>query len=304
MESNIQQTPKSALAAIIGRPSVGKSTFLNAAAGQKVSIVSPVPQTTRNAVRGMVNTPQGQLVFIDTPGYHESEKKFNLKMQALVRSQLADADLALYLMDASRPCGAEEELTAALAAAHRDTLVIAVNKLDLCPHFDSGTPLAGCVPAHIAAFIRSHFGDAARVIPLSAEKNLGVQDVVDALFNLAPEGEPLYPKEYYTDQEVDFRIAEVIREQAINRLYAEVPHAVYVEIADMERRREGKTLWVRSFLWVETESQKGIVIGKGAAMIKTIRVESIKALRKIFDYRVDLDLQVKVRKNWRQKDFL
>ncbi|MDR3284695.1 MAG: GTPase Era [Treponema sp.] len=295
------KTKKSALTAIIGRPSVGKSTFLNAATGEKVSIVSPVPQTTRNAVRGMVNTPQGQLVFIDTPGYHESEKKFNLKLQALVRSQLEDIDLTLYMMDASRPCGAEEELTAALAAPLRNKLVIAVNKLDLCPRFVPGASLADCVPAHITAFISSHFGDPVRVIPLSAENNLGVQEVVDALFDLAPEGDPYYPEEYYTDQEVDFRIAEVIREQAINRLHAEIPHAVYVEIADMERRGEGKTLWVRAFLWVETESQKGIVIGKGASLIKTIRVESIKALRKIFPYRVDLDLQVKVRKNWRQK---
>jgi GTP-binding protein Era len=297
----MKEDKKSALVAIIGRPSVGKSTFLNAATGEKVSIVSPVPQTTRDAVRGIVNTAQGQLIFVDTPGYHASEKKFNLKMQALVRTQLADADLTLYLLDASRPCGQEEEMTAELAASHRGKLVIGVNKLDLCPGFVPAAPLGDCIPAHIAAFIHAHFGAVPPVIPLSAENKLGVVNTLDTLFDLAPEGEPLYPEEYYTDQEVDFRIAEVIREQAINRLFAEVPHAVYVEIADMENRREGKTLWVRAFLWVETESQKGIVIGKGAAMIKTIRVESIKALRKIFPYRVDLDLQVKVRKNWRQK---
>ena len=118
----------------------------------------------------------------------------------------------------------------------------------------------------------------------------------------SPEGEALYPEEYYTDQEVDFRIAEVIREQAVNRLRDELPHAVYVEIADMESRKDGRELWVRAFLVVERESQKGMVIGKGASLIKSIRVESIKALRRIFDYRIDLDLQVKVNKNWRQKD--
>ena len=111
----------------------------------------------------------------------------------------------------------------------------------------------------------------------------------------------LYGEEFYTDQEVDFRIAEVIREQAINRLEEEVPHAVYVQIADMEMRTP-KKMWCRAFLCVEKESQKGIVIGKGAQMIRTIRVESIKALRKIFDYKIDLDLQVKVDKNWRQRD--
>jgi GTP-binding protein Era len=280
---------KSALVVIIGRPSVGKSTFINAATGGKVSIVSPVPQTTRNAVRGIVNTPRGQLVFVDTPGYHASEKKFNLQLQALVRAQLEDTDLVLYILDASRKCGEEEELTAMLAAAHRNKLVIAVNKVDLA---SANTP-------HIEAFVDAHFGEFPRVITMSAEKNIRVEEVLDALFDIAPDGEALYPPEYYTDQEVDFRIAEVVREQAITRLYGEIPHAVCVEVADMEMRREGKTLWARAFLCVETESQKGIVIGKGASMIKTIRVESIKTLRKIFPYRVDLDLQVKVRKNWR-----
>ena len=114
----------------------------------------------------------------------------------------------------------------------------------------------------------------------------------------------LYPEEYYTDQEVDFRIAEIIREQAMNRLHEELPHAIYVDIADMEWRKNGKELWVRAFLVVERDSQKGMVIGKGATMIKTIRIESIKTMRQIFDYRVDLDLQVKVNKNWRQKDVI
>jgi GTP-binding protein Era len=280
---------KSALVAIIGRPSVGKSTFMNAATGEKVSIVSPVPQTTRNAVRGIVNTPRGQLVFVDTPGYHASEKKFNLHLQALVRAQLEDTDLVVYILDASRKCGEEEELTAALATAHRDKLVIAVNKIDL----------ASANTLQIEAFIAAHFSEFPRVIAMSAEKNIHIDEVLDALFDIAPDGEALYPPEYYTDQEVDFRIAEVVREQAITRLYGEIPHAVCVEVADMEMQREGKTLWARAFLCVETESQKGIAIGKGASMIKTIRVESIKALRKIFPYRVDLDLQVKVRKNWR-----
>ena len=169
---------KSALVAIIGRPSVGKSTFINAATGEKVSIVSPVPQTTRNAVRGIVNTPRGQLVFVDTPGYHASGKKFNLQLQALVRSQLLDTDLVLYILDASRKCGEEEELTASLAASHRYKLVIAVNKIDIA------------VP-HIEAFIEAHFGEFPRIITMSAEKNIRVGEVLDALFDIAPDREPL-----------------------------------------------------------------------------------------------------------------
>ena len=144
--------------------------------------------------------------------------------------------------------------------------------------------------------------DAGRIFDISAKTGRGINAVLTALYDLAPEGEALYPQDYYTDQQVDFRIAEVIREQAVNRLRDELPHAVYVEIADMEMRKDGRQLWVRAFLVVERESQKGMVIGKGASLIKSIRVESIKALRRIFDYRIDLDLQVKVNKNWRQKD--
>lgn len=285
---------KTAVVAIVGRPSVGKSTFLNTASGEKISIVSPVPQTTRNAVRGIVNTSLGQLVFVDTPGYHDSDKKLNVKLKGIAAEQLSSADAVLYMIDAARAVGTEERLTAELVAPFADKTVVAVNKIDLNE----------ANPAAARSFAASALPSvpAGRVFDISAEKDTNVNDVLRALYDIAPEAEPLYPEEFYTDQEVDFRIAEIIREQAINRLRDELPHAIYVDISDMEWRREGKELWVRAFLCVERESQKGMVIGKGAAMIKTIRVESIKTLRKIFPYRVDLDLQVKVNKNWRQKD--
>ena len=136
---------------------------------------------------------------------------------------------------------------------------------------------------------------------MSAKADHNVNDVLKALYELAPESPHLYPEEYYTDQEVDFRIAEIIREQAMNRLEQEMPHAIYVKIEDMTMAKPS-LMKVRAAICVERDSQKGIVIGKGGAMIKEIRVGSIKACRKIFDYRVDIDLQVKVDKNWRQKD--
>ncbi|MCR4789863.1 MAG: GTPase Era [Treponemataceae bacterium] len=285
---------KTGLVAIVGRPSVGKSTFLNTASGEKISIVSPVPQTTRNAVKGIVNTSLGQLVFIDTPGYHNSEKKLNLKLKSLTKDQLDDCDAVLYLLDASRTPGEEEEMTAKLLEGYKDKLIVAINKIDLV---DSDVSKA-------RLFVSRMFPDldSKKVFDISAEKDTGINEVLRALFDFAPVAEHLYPEEFYTDQDVDFRIAEIIREQAINRLFDEIPHALYVEISDMEMKKGGKELWVRAFIVVERESQKGMVIGKGASMIKTIRVESIKTLRKIFDYRVDLDLQVKVNKNWRQKD--
>ena len=284
------------MVAIVGRPSSGKSTFLNTASGEKVSIVSPVPQTTRNAVRGIVNTSYGQLVFIDTPGYHNSDKKLNLKLKAIAEEQLGDADLILYLIDSSRATGEEESLIADLVSAFKDKTVIGINKIDL----------PESKPKAVRAFLERFFPNfpQERIVEISAEKDTNINDILLQLYTLAPEAEPLYPEEFYTDQEVDFRIAEIIREKAMNSLFAEIPHSIYVEISDMEWKKPGKELWVRAFLVVEKESQKGMVIGKGASMIKHIRVESIKQIRRIFDYRVDLDLQVKVNKNWRQKDFV
>ena len=284
---------KTALVTIIGRPSAGKSTFLNTAAGEQVSIVSAIPQTTRNAIRGIVNTSDGQLVFVDTPGYHDSEKKMNLRMRNIVADQLENSDLILYIIDSTRTCAEEERLITALLEKHQGKIVIAINKTDEKNSMKDAT----------RKFIFAQLKDVPkeRVIEISAKNDVGIDDVLDALFVLAPVAPHLYSEDYYTDQEVDFRIAEVIREQAINRLDKEIPHCVYVKIADMEMRTPTK-MWCRAFLCVETESQKGIVIGKGASMIKTIRVESIKALRKIFDYKIDLDLQVKVEKGWRQKD--
>lgn len=287
---------KTAIVAIVGRPSSGKSTFLNTASGEKVSIVSPVPQTTRNAVRGIVNTSYGQLIFIDTPGYHNSDKKLNLKLKAVAEEQLGDADLILYLIDSTRSPGEEESLIADLISAFKDKTVIGINKIDL----------PESKPKAVRKFLEKYFQTLPqeRIIEISAEKDTNINDILLQLYNLAPEAKSLYPEEFYTDQEVDFRIAEIIREKAMNSMYAEIPHSLYVEISDMEWRKQGKELWVRAFLVVEKESQKGMVIGKGASMIKHIRVESIKQIRRIFDYRVDLDLQVKVNKNWRQKDIV
>lgn len=284
---------KTALVTIIGRPSAGKSTFLNTVSGEMVSIVSAIPQTTRNAIRGIVNTSLGQLVFVDTPGYHESSKKMNLKMRAIVADQLENADSILYVIDSTRPCGDEEKLITLLLKGHEEKTVAAINKTDE----------AGSNPRSARDFLSKELPGLSEknIFEISAKNDEGIDDVLRALYALAPVAPHLYPEEFYTDQEVDFRIAEVIREQAINRLDQEIPHCVYVQIADMEMRSPTK-MWCRAFLCVEKESQKGIVIGKGAQMIKTIRVESIKQLRKIFDYKIDLDLQVKVDKNWRQND--
>ncbi|HAO29797.1 MAG TPA: GTPase Era [Treponema sp.] len=284
---------KTALVTIVGRPSAGKSTFLNTASGEKISIVSSIPQTTRNAIRGIVNTSLGQLVFIDTPGLHQSEKKFNLKLTKVATDQIAESDAILYIIDTTRPCAEEEALIADMLKPYSAKTVVALNKAeDVRAQVESAR-----------TFITNRMTEIPqeRIISMSAKADQNVNDVLKALYDLAPVAPHLYPEEFYTDQEVEFRIAEIIREQAINRLKEEIPHALYVSIQEMRMKGQNH-LEVRAFLCVERESQKGIVIGKGASLIKEIRVESIKECRKIFPYRVDLDLRVKVDKNWRQKD--
>ena len=293
IDEEIPVGPKTALVSIIGRPSAGKSTFLNTASGEKISIVSSVPQTTRNAIKGIVNTSYGQLVFVDTPGLHESDKKLNLMLQKIACDQMAEADVILYIIDSTRDHGDEEKLIQSLAAPYKDKLVIAINKIE-----DVHSDVQKAYD-----FLKETMPDfpKERILQMSAKADQNVNDVLKAIYDLSPEAPHLYPEEFYTDQEVDFRISEIIREQAMNRFNQEIPHALYVSIEEMKMKKEN-LLYVRAYLCVERESQKGIVIGKGASMIKAIRVDSIKECRKIFPYRVDLDLQVKVDKNWRQKD--
>lgn len=280
---------------IIGRPSAGKSTFLNTACQEDVSIVSPIPQTTRNAIKGIVNTSFGQLIFIDTPGYHDSEKKLNLKLRNVTENQIDGVDGVLYIIDSTRATGEEEIHTANLIKGLQDKTVIAINKTDL----------PASKPLPIRQFIAENLPQipAERIFEISAEKDIGINDVLKALYDIAPEGQPIYDEELATDQDLSFRVCEVIRGEAINRLQDEIPHALYVEVADVEHRNEGKKLWIRAFLCVERDSQKGIVIGKGASKIKEIRMAAIKKLSQIYIQKIDLDLQVKVDKNWRQRDY-
>lgn len=284
----------SGVVTIIGRPSAGKSTFLNTASGEKVSIVSSIPQTTRNAIRGIVNTTKGQIVFIDTPGYHKSEKKLNLKLQEIAKTRLEEGDAVLYLIDLSREFGEEEKNICSLLIPLQNKTVIGLNKADLA---SAKTELVKKELLRLLPDIPQE-----RIFEISALKDKGINEILSLLIELLPEGEALYPEDIYTDQDVVFRITEIIREQAILHTREEIPHALYAGVEDAEMRKNGKELWVRAFLYVEKESQKAMLIGKGAAVIKSIRIKSMAELRKIFPYKVQLDLQVRVNKNWRQKD--
>ncbi len=281
---------KSAFVAIVGRPSSGKSTLLNALCGAKVSIVSPVPQTTRNTVRGIVNRAAGQIVFLDTPGFHLSDKKLNLRLKDIVLRALADADIVVYLIDATREPGPEEEAMVAALTASNMPIIAVVNKID---H-------AEAQPERAVAFVAGHL-PAATVLQVSAKENRGLDVLVEKLLGAAEEGPAWYPEEYYTDQEPVFRIAEIIREKIILHTREELPHAVFVDFTDSRKLEEGG-LEVNYDIVVERESQKGIVIGKAGSMIKQIREEAEADLAEIFDYPVKLRLQVRVDSSWKHDD--
>jgi len=281
---------KSAFAAIVGRPSSGKSTLLNALCGAKVSIVSPVPQTTRNTVRGIVNRPAGQIVFLDTPGFHISEKKLNLRLRDIVLRAMADADIVVYLIDATREPGPEEEVLARALQGVKLPMIAAINKID--------DPEA--LPDRAAAFVAEQLPQAA-VLRLSAKEGTGLNELLEALLGAAQEGPAWYPEEYYTDQEPVFRMAEIIREKIILHTREELPHAVFVDFTDSRKLDDGG-LEANFDIVVERESQKGIVIGKGGALVKKIREEAEADLAELFDYTVKLRLQVRVDPTWKHDD--
>lgn len=306
MQSNQR---KSGFVVVAGRPSAGKSTLMNALCGAKVSIVSPVPQTTRNTVRGVFNHAEGQIVFLDTPGFHQAEKKMNLLLRQVVLDQMVEADAILYVIDTTRAPGEEEQAVAAAIRAAGKPVVVALSKCDKPESDPDGTRAAvarllGAEPADVpreAAILE------VAVAPHRAAK--GLNELAAALFACLEVGPCFYPEEYYTDQEVSFRISELLREQVMNLTKEEVPHAAYVEIADIEQRstdEEGQpaALWVRAFIYVERESQKGIVVGSGGRVIREIRTRAQRELNKIFDYPIHINVQVKVKPKWRHNDEL
>ncbi|HPE35866.1 MAG TPA: GTPase Era [Spirochaetales bacterium] len=283
---------RSAFVSVIGRPSAGKSTLMNTLCGQKVAIVSPVPQTTRNTVRGILSKPGCQLVFMDTPGLHDSDKAINKRLRDLATRSLSDADLILYVVDSTRAPGPEEEAIAGLLKNFVPKIRAAVNKID--------AKLSD--PARTSAFLDDKLPGVQR-FDISAQKGDGLEALLSALVQSAPPGPAYYPDEYYTDQEPVFRIAEVVREKVFLHTKDEIPHAVYVDYVAHHMLDDG-TLVYEGELVAERDTQKGILIGKGGAMIRQIREEAEHDLADIFPYPVRLSLKVRVDPGWKKNDKL
>lgn len=279
---------KSGFVAVVGRPNAGKSTLVNALVGEKVSIVTPVAQTTRNRILGIVHRPESQVILMDTPGIHRPLSRLNEQMMGFVREALEERDLTLLIADASEPFGKGDEFAVQLVAKHAPRTILLLNKIDqvrkpkLLPLIDRYSKLH----------------DFEEIFPVSALKGMYLEDVLQAVIARLPEGPAYFPDDIYTDQPERFLAAEIIREQVIRKTHKELPH---VSAVLMEGFEESDTITrIHATILVERESQKPIVIGAGGNLIKQIGTDARLELEKIFPPKVFLQLFVRVEPRWRE----
>jgi GTPase len=290
---------RSGFVALAGRPNVGKSTLVNAMVGRKVAIVSDKPQTTRRAIRGVATAQDAQLVLVDLPGVQRPRDALTERMQHRVESELAESDAALFVVSGEEGIGPGDRWIAGVLARGGLPVVLAVNKVDRLDR-----PRTVQVLADAAAL---DIGD--DIFPVSARTGRGVTELRDHLAALMPEGEFLFGPDERSDQPLEVLLAELVREQVLRRTFQEVPHAVEVVIDELDVRgvrdggRDPITI-VRALVWVETESQKGILIGAGGRMIKAVGTAARRELERELAGRVHLDLSVRVRRGWRADEAL
>jgi GTPase len=286
-------TTRSGFVALAGRPNVGKSTLVNAIVGRKVAIVSDKPQTTRRAIRGVATTEDSQLVLVDLPGVQRPRDALTARMQRRVESELADADAGLLLVNAIQGIGPGDRFIARLLASTRTPVIIGVNKIDRCTVAQTAETLQAAADLDVAD----------EIFPISARSGEGLDVLVAHLSSLLPEGPFFFPADESSDQSENVMLAELVREQVLRRTRQEVPHAVEVEVEEIVERRDD-LIAVRAVMWVEADSQKGILIGAGGSMIRAIGTAARKELERELGCRVHLDLAVRVRKAWRSDDRL
>ncbi|HUF73101.1 MAG TPA: GTPase Era [Gammaproteobacteria bacterium] len=273
--------------ALLGRPNVGKSTLLNALVGEKLSIVSHKPHTTRNRILGVLNRPAGQAVFIDTPGFsRRSSRVLHRLMARSLRHTQEDADLIVLVTEATRPVEADAEVIEVLERGSKP-VIVAINKVDRLKSKEDLLPMLDA--------LRSHAFE--EFVPISARKGTNLAALEQAIMRHLPAGPALYPAEFKTDKNVQFRAAEIIREKLINELHQEIPYGLAVEIEGMETLDDGRRL-VRGVIWIERESQKAIVIGSEGKVLKRVGSAARPELNRLFGERVHLTLWVKVREHW------
>ncbi len=279
---------KSGFVCIIGRPNVGKSTLLNQIVGQKIAIVSDKPQTTRNRILGICTTDEGQAVFLDTPGIHRPRHRLGEYMLKVVRQAMDGVDLILYVTDASVTAGSGEEFILSQLTGVRTPVILVLNKIDLVKKVDL-LPLMDWF---------SQRGVFLAVLPVSALTGEGLDQVKSLIYGNIPEGPCYYPPEMVTDQPERFVAAELIREKVLLLTREEIPHSIAVVIEEMQTR-PNETIYLPAVIYVERESQKGILIGKSGRMLKEVGRLARLDLEALFGNKIYLELWVKVKREWR-----
>ncbi len=276
----------------IGRPNSGKSTLLNAIVGAKVAIVSDKPQTTRNRILAVKNYPEGQVVFVDTPGIHRPLHRLNVRMVDAAVETLREVDVVVLLFDASTRPGKGDEYVSTLLADVRRPVILALNKIDLVAKRRL-LPLIEQV---------QKWHDFAAIVPVSAVTGDGVDRLERVLLEQLPQGEPMYPDDYLTDQTERSLVAETVREKVLAHTHAELPFSTAVVVDEFDESNRDEIVRLYCTIYVEHESQKPIVIGRGGEMIKRIGTEARQDLEKMLEAKVFLDLRVKVNPDWRDDD--
>ncbi len=287
----IREGYKSGFVVIIGRPNVGKSTFLNRVIGQKIAIMSDKPQTTRNKIQGVYTTDDAQIIFIDTPGIHKPKHKLGDFMVKVAQSALQEVDLILFMVNAVEGLGRGDEFIIERLKQVQTPVFLVINKIDEI-HPDDLLPL-------IEQYRSLH--SFAEVIPISALQGNNVETLLQQIKNYLPEGPQYYPAHQVTDHPERFIIAEFIREKALHLTREEVPHSIAVVIDSIERRENNDTVYVAATIIVERDSQKGIIIGKRGQMLKEIGQRARVDIEALLGSKVFLELWVKVQKDWRNK---
>jgi GTP-binding protein Era len=284
---------RSGFVALAGRPNAGKSTLVNQIVGDKVAIVSDKPQTTRREIRGVATGDDWQLVLVDLPGVQRPRDALTERMQRQVERALADADAALFVLNGEQEIGPGDRFIAEALKRSGVPAVTVLNKVDRLDRARTLKALTDAAGLEVQG----------ELFPISARSGAGVGPVVEQLVSLVPEGPFMYPPGEHSDQSLELRLAELVREQVLLRTREELPHSVEVEIDELEERDDGLMV-VRARVWAETESQKGILVGAGGRMVRAVGTAARKEIERMLGRRVHLDLNVRVRKGWRRDEGL
>ncbi|HTZ17880.1 MAG TPA: GTPase Era [Dissulfurispiraceae bacterium] len=285
-----QEKYKSGYVSLIGRPNVGKSTLLNAILGEKVAIVTPKPQTTRNRITGIKTLPDAQIIFVDTPGIHKPQQKLGESMNRLAYESLEEMDIVLFMVEPQMP-GSGDLFVLDKIKRNDKPVFLLINKIDTVKK----TEVLPVIDAY------SRLYPFKEIIPLSALKTSGLDELIGTVLKYLPEGPKLYPDDIVTDQMERFMVSEIIREKIIEETREEVPHASAVEVISWEEREDG-VVFIQANIYIERDGQKGIIIGKHGSRLKAIGTGARHDIENLLGTRVFLELWVKIKKDWRSDE--